>query len=200
MKSGVSVLVAALLLLAVVATAVAGGLALGLIPPLGPAATATPSPTIAPSPSPTPSPTPSPSPSPSPTAEPSPSPSESPTGDFIHVVQDGEFLSAIAELYGIDWTVIATANGLTDPYIIYPGDELIIPAAGASPSDDPCSLVYIVKEGDTFFDIAYQLDVSATELEAANPQVTSVDDIRAGDQLNVPRGAECPSPSPSAAP
>jgi LysM repeat protein len=205
-KSGTSALVALLLLVAVVATAVAGGLALGVIPPLSGGATPSPtsSPTLVAPATATPSASASPTDTPSPTPEPSPSASPtsgaSPTPGGIHVVQEGEYLSTIAELYGVPWTAIAEANGLQDPYTIYPGQELIIPAPGASPSADPCALVYIVQAGDTFFDIAYELGVSPTDLEVANPHITDLDDLKAGDRLNVPRGPDCPSPSPSESP
>src|SRR3712207_8400748 len=38
-----------------------------------------------------------------------------------HVVRPGETLSRIANLYGVHWTSLASANGLAYPYIIYAG-------------------------------------------------------------------------------
>lgn len=53
-----------------------------------------------------------------------------PSGDtVIHVVQRGEGIYSIARLYDVDPQVIIDANGLADPNLIYPGDELIIPLA-----------------------------------------------------------------------
>lgn len=57
------------------------------------------------------------------------------TGDAVkHVVKPGETLGAIARKYGVRQGDIAVANNISDPAIIKPGKELIIPgwqAAGA---------------------------------------------------------------------
>ena len=202
MKSGPSLLVAALLLVAVVASAAAGALALGIVPPLtglGPTPTPTGSPAATASLAPTASPTApapaSPTPEPSPTDTPTDQPGPTPGGTYI--VQEGDTLFSIGLLFGVPWELIAQANGLEEPYYIYPEQPLIIPAPDAT--SDPCAAFYIVQSGDTFYDIAYELGVSATALEAANPQITDINAIRAGDRLNVPAGPDCPSPSPSAA-
>ncbi len=44
-----------------------------------------------------------------------------------HQVQAGETLSTIAQQYNLAWEALAAANGLTAPYILYAGQELIIP-------------------------------------------------------------------------
>jgi membrane protease YdiL (CAAX protease family)/LysM repeat protein len=48
---------------------------------------------------------------------------------WVHVVAVGESLGAIADLYGTSADVLMQLNGLADPNIIWPGQELIIPAA-----------------------------------------------------------------------
>lgn len=50
-----------------------------------------------------------------------------PTPQFTHQVKPGETLFQIALQYGVSWTAVAEANKLTSPYIIYPGQSLIIP-------------------------------------------------------------------------
>lgn len=52
-----------------------------------------------------------------------------PTPQIIHVVQPGEYLAQIARQYGISWTLIAEANGITDPNRVEAGMELIIPSS-----------------------------------------------------------------------
>lgn len=59
-----------------------------------------------------------------------------PTGDTVHVVQANEGLAVIARAYGVNWTVIADANGITDPNLITPGQELIIPNPSLTPVSD----------------------------------------------------------------
>ncbi len=51
---------------------------------------------------------------------------------ILHVVQRGEHLSQIARDYGIPWTSIAEANGITNPNTIYAGMSLTIPGTVAS--------------------------------------------------------------------
>jgi LysM repeat protein len=119
--------------------AVAGGLLtayavanLRAVPP--PAALLTPTPTLPPIATPTPSATPSPieslpqprrTPTPPPTVTPQPTP-------FIHVVQQGESLTHIANLYGITVADILALNDIKHPNRIQPGMELLIP--GWAPS------------------------------------------------------------------
>lgn len=51
-----------------------------------------------------------------------------PAGESIkHIVKSGETLGAIARKYGVRVGDIATANAISDPQKIHPGQELIIP-------------------------------------------------------------------------
>jgi LysM repeat protein len=199
-RTSTSVIV--LLTLAVAALVVAGVMALGFLPDLSfgaptssPTAVTVASPTPEPpSPPPTPSPA-TPSPSPSPSPEPSPSPT-GPVGEQSYTVQPGDTLEAISIRFGVSVAAIVAANNLDNPDQIFIDQVLVIPAPGEE-IVDPCALVYIVAPNDTFYEIAYNLGVSAADLEVANPQLASIDDLKVGDLLNVPRGPDCPSPSPS---
>lgn len=53
-----------------------------------------------------------------------------------HTVAAGETLSSIALEYGVDWTAIAAANSLTDPYVIFVGQVLCIPEGATNVEDD----------------------------------------------------------------
>jgi LysM repeat protein len=50
-----------------------------------------------------------------------------PTPEFAHLVHRGETLTGIARQYGLSPAELAAANGLAAPYVIYPGQELVIP-------------------------------------------------------------------------
>lgn len=50
-----------------------------------------------------------------------------PRPPFVHVVQRGETLFLISLRYGLPWPAVAEANDLNPPYVIYPGQSLIIP-------------------------------------------------------------------------
>ncbi len=41
-----------------------------------------------------------------------------------YTVQRGDYLIALAERFGVDWRELAALNGITYPFVIYPGQEL----------------------------------------------------------------------------
>jgi LysM repeat protein len=53
----------------------------------------------------------------------------------MHTVAPGEYLSRIAQNYGVSWTMVAEANGISNPNNIYAGMQLVIP--GGDPSASP---------------------------------------------------------------
>jgi len=53
-----------------------------------------------------------------------------PLGYSQYVVQRGDYLVKIARLYNLNWRTLATVNGIQFPYVIYPGQTLLIPPAG----------------------------------------------------------------------
>ncbi len=56
----------------------------------------------------------------------------------IHIVQSGESISSIAELYGVEPTALADANDIEDWDKIFIGQQLIIPGQGAeTPAPSP---------------------------------------------------------------
>ena len=62
--------------------------------------------------------------------------SSAPTRDIpangVHVVQKGEFISQIAELYDLDWQDLVRYNGLKSPYTLHVGQRLRLSATAAS--------------------------------------------------------------------
>jgi hypothetical protein len=65
-------------------------------------------------------------PTPLPTVEVTPAP-------FIYVVQPGDHLVNIANLYGVDIQDVMTLNGITNPNRISVGEQLLIPGYGVPP-------------------------------------------------------------------
>lgn len=194
------------LLVAAAATAVVGGLmAFGVLTFAGPGPTATPiaqptgpaSPpaTAQPTADPSPSPEPTPTTAPTPTELPSPEPQQTPGGTYV--VQPGDTLEGIGVRFGVPWTLIAQANELEEPYIIFPNQVLVIPVDTAPGEEDA---FYVVQPGDTLDEIAYQLDVATALLAEAN-DIENWNEIYAGQRLIIP-GREpaesSPSPSPGA--
>lgn len=64
-------------------------------------------------------------------APPEPEPVARPTGETtVHVVERGQELGLIAQMYGVSVNDVIALNDLDDPNLLYVGQELIIPAAG----------------------------------------------------------------------
>lgn len=107
----------------------------------------------------------SPTPTATQVATPTPSPTATP-GVTVHIVSFGDTLFSIAQAYGVTVEAIAAANGLTYPYLIYVGQELVIPEAGEG--TPVAGQVYVVQYGDTLFSIAQAYGTSVEALAQAN--------------------------------
>jgi LysM repeat protein len=69
-------------------------------------------------------------PTPAPEVTPEPPP-------FVHVVQQGEYLTLIADMYGVSVADILALNEIKNPNRIRAGRELLIPGYGIRPSPSP---------------------------------------------------------------
>lgn len=87
------------------------------------------------------------------------------SGTGYYTVQPGDYLSRI---WPSSWRSIAALNGLTPPYLIYPGQRLSTTGAPASGRS------VVVRPGDTLTGIAARLGVSASSLHgyrSGNPNL-----------------------------
>ncbi|MEP7160309.1 MAG: LysM peptidoglycan-binding domain-containing protein [Dermatophilaceae bacterium] len=117
--------------------------------------------------------------------------SSSPSADSSgsHMVRAGDSLWDIASVRGIDVSVLLVANGLTPTSTILPGQRLTIPGGGATasagrPSEDG---TYVVRPGDTVWDIAGAAGLDVHDLLAANG-LTIDSTVLPGKRLVVPGG------------
>lgn len=69
-------------------------------------------------------------PTPAPTAEITPEP-------FVYVVEPGDHLVNIADLYGVSVQDIMDLNGITNPNRLSVGQQLLIPGYGVQPTPKP---------------------------------------------------------------
>ncbi|HPC82775.1 MAG TPA: LysM peptidoglycan-binding domain-containing protein [Thermoanaerobaculaceae bacterium] len=129
---------------------------------------------------------------------------------FLHVVRKGDTPSAIARRYGSTVEAIVAANRLRNPRALRVGQTLVVPRApggvaspqrpaaranesggprGAKkptpPSAGPAAGRYVVKPGDTLYDIARRHGTTVAELKRLNNLGTSL--IKPGDVLVVAR-------------
>ncbi len=131
--------------------------------------------------------------------------------DQSYVVQPGENLFRIALRFGVDVTVLAQANGITNTWQIYSGQTLVIPTgnnlplpqapapanvSNTTPLDNPT--YYTVQPGEHLVNIAEKFGLTADQLiqinNLANPNL-----IFSGQQLIVSLNAANTS-APAAAP
>ncbi len=95
---------------------------------------------------------------------------------FIHYVQRGETVSAIAERYHTSISAIARLNNLNHVHLIRKGQKLKIPARGGTGFSSPLmelvkegeNLVYIVKPGDSLFQIASTFGTTPETIKESN--------------------------------
>ena len=87
----------------------------------------------------------------------------------IHVVEDGDTLSGIAQRHGTTALEIAEFNRIKKSAILRPGQKLrVIPAAYAKPPAGRESIRYRVKRGDSLWEISRQFGVSVASLRKWN--------------------------------
>lgn len=117
-----------------------------------------------------------------------------PTGGTTHVVQRGETLFSIGRRYGVSFTVIAAANGITNPTRIFPGQVLTIPGATTTTtttttttSNPPASgTTYTVVAGDNLYRIALRFNVTLDALMTVN-NIIDPTRIYVGQVLIIPQ-------------
>ncbi len=95
-------------------------------------------------------------------------------------VQRGDTLDGIARAHGTDWQTLARINGLSNPDLIHPGQQVRLPGSATGSS-------YTVQRGDTLSEIAQANNTSVAALARAN-NIANPDRIYPGQQLTIPDG------------
>ena len=107
------------------------------------------------------------------------------TGATTHAVQTGENLYRIALNHGLTFQALAAHNGITNPNLIFPGQELKIPASGGTAPTPSGDGSYTVQVGDNLFRIALAYNMTFTDLAGANG-LSYPYTIYPGQQLSIP--------------
>ena len=162
-----------------------------------------------PGPRPTPTPLPTSTPTftrtPTPTSTSTPTITPTPTPSFyIHTVESGDTLIAIALEYGVLLDTILDANDLSKDDLLHIGQELIIPLGAdvnlptATPTRLPSGgfniITHTIQAGDTLGGIAVLYDTSIADIVEANALSGPDEILNIGDVLVIP--AEAPTPTP----
>lgn len=108
---------------------------------------------------------------------------------LIYTVKSGDTLAGIGDEFGVDYKIIAEANGLEEPYSLDVGQELKIPGVKKPATETPATptdgTTYTVKAGDTLADIGLSLGIDYTEIAKLNniePPYT----LEVGQVLKIP--------------
>jgi LysM repeat protein len=111
-----------------------------------------------------------------------------------HTVKVGDTLGKIGNQYGISWRLIAQANGIANPNVIYVGQVLCIPSA-TTPPPATCTRYHTVRYGETLHRIALSYGLSWTVVAQAN-NLANPNLIYAGQRLCIPSGGTTPPGPP----
>ncbi len=118
-----------------------------------------------------------------------PAPEGTPERPQTHVIQQGETLFSIATLYGTTVEALQLINNITDPGLIFAGQELIIPGAVG----ESVYTTHAVQFGDTLADLALAYATTPEEIAGAN-RLVRADSLFAGQTLAVVSYSGSPAP------
>jgi hypothetical protein len=97
-------------------------------------------------------------------------------GSIVHTVESGQTLWTIAAVYQVELQTIFDLNNLNSSSFVFPGDQIIIRAAGSYPTETPDQTpIPEATKGDTAIGeaISSAPDQNATALPTLDTQSTS---------------------------
>ncbi len=93
---------------------------------------------------------------------------------YIHTVVPGDTLRGLSNRFGVPISVLANANGLTEPYALTPGQAILVRNGVEA---------YTVTTGDSAYSVATRFGLSTRELWQLNPQLSGEARLFAGQTL-----------------
>ena len=128
-----------------------------------------------------------------------------PVDGIIHKVGDGQMVRELAAFYGVDTAAIIKANALAEPYLLQPGQEIVIPGGKLPDQPDPAPapaqaaaqpeatpIPYTVASGDSVVSIAERYGLDGPTLARYNG-LDRAELIAPGQNLYLPPGARLAS-------
>ncbi|MBQ3474934.1 MAG: LysM peptidoglycan-binding domain-containing protein [Bacilli bacterium] len=83
----------------------------------------------------------------------------------VYIVKSGDTLSGIASMYGTTYQELARYNNISNPNLIFPGQEIKIPSGNTNSNNET---VYTVAPGDTLSGIAAKYGTTYQHLAEVN--------------------------------
>ena len=128
--------------------------------------------------------------------------SAAPPKPLTYIVEAGDTLADIAIRHGTSIAAIQNLNPQLVSEQLFPGDELLVPAA-AAPAEaaaeesvappEADARFYVVEEGDIVSALATEFGVTVADIKDANPLV-ALDRIAVGQRLVIPEATVLPEP------
>jgi len=160
----------------------------------------------------TPTATPTPTMTPTASLTPTPTPTlpftSTPVPPREYIVQPGDNIFYIADIFEVDYRDILAFNNLSENSILQVSQTILIPPPTPTPTPSPTppestpvlsptpkGVIHIVESGETLITIAEIYGVQVSAILSAN-NIENADQIRAGDQLVIPQG-DTPSSEPA---
>lgn len=106
------------------------------------------------------------------------------SSSIIYTVKSGDTLSGIAAKYGTTTSALASANGISNPNLIYVGQKIKISGGSGSVSSGSSKQYYTIKSGDTLSGIAAKFGTSVSTLCSWNG-IANANLIYAGQKIRV---------------
>ena len=143
--------------------------------------------------------TPTPSRTPTPTPTPLFTPTPIPPREYL--VQPGDNIFYIADIFQVDYRDLLAFNNLTENSVLQVSQKILIPPptatptpsatpqdATAAPAPGSTGIVHVVQAGETLIGIAQKYGVTVSVILQAN-QIEDANQIRVGDQLIIPQAS-----------
>ena len=101
----------------------------------------------------------------------------------IYQVQNGDTLASVASKFGISAENLSNLNGIMVGSILNPGDYIVVPKVRM---ENPYFVEYIVKKGDSIYELARRENVDPSQLLKLNG-LNETDIIYVGQKIMLPR-------------
>lgn len=101
----------------------------------------------------------------------------------IYQVQNGDTLASVASKFGISVNNLSSLNGIMVGSLLNPGDYIVVPKVQ---NENPYFREYVVKKGDSIYEIARANNISPSQLLRLNG-LNDTDIIYPDQKIMLPR-------------